>query len=377
MSNVKSTAGQGKQGRIRALGHVTGLAAFAATAALLASPSLAQAAPAQPAKAPVSAPPAAATVSHDNTLTPAVKKLLKGSGAAAERKALTTYWSEARMKAAKPYAGSATFKHLGTGPKQAPTAAEAKPQGAPVSIAPSKTATAPRAVTNGSTAVPQTSYPNYPYYHPVARTNGKVFFTRGGANYVCSGTIVNSEGKSLIWTAGHCLVDSKVWNSNTVFVPSYKNGSRPYGTWTARTLTTNSAWYYNRDFRQDNGAATVYRNFGYRIADYLGAQGLTWNQTPNFYTYAFGYPQGYPYNGQNLTLAAGSTYNAGNGTIYMWSGMTGGSSGGAWYRNFNGNWGSVNGHNDFIYTSSPNWMYSPYYGNQAANLYNTVRYQTS
>src|SRR3712207_1300544 len=102
------------------------------------------------------------------------------------------------MKAAKPYDASAAFKHLGAGPRKAPSATEKKPQGAPVSIAPAKAATAPRAVKVGSTAVPQTSYPNYPYYHPVARTNGKIFFTRGGANYVCSGTIVNSEGKSLI-----------------------------------------------------------------------------------------------------------------------------------------------------------------------------------
>ena len=376
MSNIKPPAGQETQTRTRTLGRVAALAAFAATASLLAGPSLAEAAPQTE----------DATVSQANTLTPAVKKLQKGSGAAAERAALTAYWSTDRMKAAKPYEASAAFKHLGTGPKQAPSAAQAKPQGAPVTIPPAKSAAAPKAVKNGSAEVPQTTYPNYPYYHPVARTNGKIFFSRDinkngsigvGENFVCSGTIVNSEGKSLLWTAGHCLVDNKIWNTNTVFVPSYNNGSRPYGTWTARTLTVTSAWYYNRDFRQDNGAATLYRNFGYRIADYLGAQGLTWNQGTNFYTYAFGYPQGYPYNGQHLTLARGNTYNAGNSTIYMYSGMTGGSSGGAWYRNFDGNWGLVNGHNDFIYTSSPNWMYSPYYGNQAASLYNAVRYQTS
>jgi len=291
------------------------------------------------------------------------------------------------MKAAKPYESSAAFKHLGVGPRKAPSGTELKPQGAPVSIAPAKSATAPRAVKNGSTAIPQTDYPNYPYYHPVARTNGKVFFSRDvnkdgwidplRENFVCSGTVVNSEGKSLIWTAGHCVVDDQVWDSNFAFVPSYSNGWRPYGTWTARTLTVTSAWFYNRDFRQDNGAATLYRNFGYRIADYLGAQGLTWNQSANYYANAFGYPQGYPYTGAYLTHAAGNTGNPGDGTIYMFSGMTGGSSGGAWLRWFDGNWGWVNGHNDFVYTNSPVWMYSPYYGNQAANLYNAVRYQTS
>lgn len=227
-----------------------------------------------------------------------------------------------------------------------------------------------------STSRRQRSRTNLPH-HPVARTNGKVFFTRAGGNYVCSATIVNSEGKSLVWTAGHCVVDRKVWDSNFAFVPSYDNGSRPYGTWYSRQLTTTSGWYHNRDFSQDVGAATMHRNFGYRITDYLGAQGISWNQSANFSTCAFGYPQGSPFTGRYLTRACGSTYNAGNGTLCMSSGMTGGSSGGAWYRSFDGNWGWVNGHNDFIYTSSPSWMYSPYYGNQVASLYNAVRYQTS
>src|SRR3712207_727068 len=245
--NVKPTTGQAKQARTRALGRVAVFAAFAATTSLLASPSLAQAAAPQPAKAPVAAPrTASGTVTHANTLTPAVKKLIKGSGASAERKALTEYWSPARMKAAKPYEESAVFKHLGVGPRKAPSGKELKPQGAPVSIAPDKTAVAPRAIKNGAGEIPQTVYPNYPSYHPVARTNGKIFFDRDvnknsyidlDEHFVCSGTIVNSEGESLIWTAGHCVVDDKVWNRNTAFVPSYSNGSRPYGTWTARTLT--------------------------------------------------------------------------------------------------------------------------------------------
>ena len=355
--------------RNRRTSILTCLAAVTVTAAVLTAPAPARAEPAPQRE------PAAATVTHTNTLTPAVKKLMKGSGAAAEAKAVEAYWTPARMKAAKPLDTSDLFKHSGTAPRQ--TSKAEKPQGPAKSVAPAKSAAAPRAVKNGSDIEAQTTYPNLPYYHPAARTNGKVFFTRNGGNYVCSGSIVNSEGKSLVWTAGHCVVDGQVWDSNFTFVPSYSNGSRPYGTWYARQLTTTSGWYYNRDFSQDVGAATVYRNFGYRITDYLGGQGIMWNQTPNYYTCAFGYPQAWPYNGASLVQACGNTGNAGNGTIYMYSGMTGGSSGGGWYRNFNGSWGYVNGHNDFIYTNAPVWMYSPYYGTQVANLYNAVRYQTS
>ena len=358
-----------KLSRLRRASILTCLAAVAVTGAVVTAPSLAQAEPAAP------TPSVAATVTHTNTLTPAARKLMKGSGAAAEAKAVATYWTVARMKAAKPLDVSGTFTHAGTAPRQASKALV--PQGPAASVAPSKSAAAPRAVRIGRGVRPQATYPSLPYYHPAARTNGKVFFTRSGANYVCSASIVNSEGKSLVWTAGHCVVDGRVWDSNFTFVPSYSNGSRPYGTWYARQLTTTAGWYYNRDFSQDVGAATMYRNFGSRITDYLGGQGITWNQTPNYYTCAFGYPQASPYTGAYLVQACGNTSNAGNGTIYMYSGMTGGSSGGAWYRNFNGSWGYVNGHNDFVYTNAPAWMYSPYYGNQVADLYNAVRYQTS
>jgi hypothetical protein len=354
--------------RVSLLAASVALAAL--TGAALASTTEAQAAPA-PAPAPVAK---ATTVSHANTLTPSVKRLQKGTGVAAEGKALATYWTPARMKSAVSL-DKIAFSHPGTAPQKAQPST---PQGSFGSVAPKAPKVTPKVVERPRPVARTSSfYPGLPYYHPTARTNGKVFFTRGGANYVCSGSVVNSEGKSLVWTAGHCVVDGQVWDSNFAFVPSYSNGSRPYGTWYSRQLTTTSGWYFNRDFSQDVAGATMYRNYGYRIADYLGSQGLMWNQSTNYYACAFGYPQASPYTGAYLTEVCGSTYSAGNGTIYMYSGLTGGSSGGPWLRNYDGNYGYVNGHNDFIYTSSPAWMYSPYYGNQVASLYGAVRNLTS
>jgi hypothetical protein len=93
---------------------------------------------------------------------------------------------------------------------------------------------------------------------------------------------------------------------------------------------------------------------------------------------AFGYPQAAPYNGKNLIEDIGAT--AGQDSIsggadatepiVIGSPLTGGSSGGAW----NIDWtdsgpGFIDGHNDYIYTSQPNGMYSPYQD----TLSNTVR----
>jgi hypothetical protein len=268
------------------------------------------------------------------------------------------------LKGAKPGTGGTTTI---TGPavKIAGTTAAATPK--PVNPAGAR-AGAPR-------PAPQSFYPHYPVGSPVARTAGKVFFTSFGVNYVCSGTIVNTEGKSTVWTAGHCVSDGGAWTYNWIFVPNYDSGSAPFGVWTSYQLWTTSAWFSNNNnFANDVGASIMYRNGGLRITDYLGGQGIAWNYPIGYYMYAFGYPQASPFNGCCLVEAPGYTYDGGGGTIYMLNDMTGGSSGGAWLNWFNGSWGYINGHNDFKYNAYPQYMFSPYYGNQVASLYNSVRY---
>jgi len=330
--------------------------------------------------APIAAASTAASIAHASSgpavirgparLTPAVAAMVKGTGLAARERALARYWTSARMKAAKP---DSQLPRLGAlaGPKPG-TSGKTKVTGPATRIAGTTSATAPR---QAAGARPQSFYPGYPVGSPVARTAGKVFFTSFGVNYVCSGTIVNTEGKSTVWTAGHCVSDGGAWNYNWVFVPNYASGSAPYGVWSSYQLWTTSAWFSNNsDFADDVGASIMYRNGGQRITDYLGGQGIEWNYPIGYYMYAFGYPQAYPFNGCCLVENPGYTYNGGGGTIYMPNDMTGGSSGGAWLNGFDGNWGYINGHNDFKYTTYPQYMYSPYYGNQVANLYNTVRY---
>ena len=88
-----------------------------------------------------------------------------------------------------------------------------------------------------------------PYTSAPTRTNGKVFFSDGGSNYVCSGTAVLSGNKSTVWTAGHCVHDgASGFHTNWSFVPAYADGSAPYGEWTARNLLTTSGWANGGDF---------------------------------------------------------------------------------------------------------------------------------
>ncbi len=213
--------------------------------------------------------------------------------------------------------------------------------------------------------------PNLPVGSPAARTSGKVFFTSGGASYVCSGTVVNTEGKSTVWTAGHCLAEDRRWHSDWVFVPNYADGAAPYGYWALLRPWTTGEWFNNRDFNYDVGAAIVQRNEGRRIADYLGGQGFSWNQ-PQQSVCAFGYPAVTPFNGEHLYQECGQTYAA-SGAQRMVNDMTGGASGGAWLAQFDGAWGFINGNNAWNYGPSEGLMYSPYYGDVVGGLFTTVR----
>ena len=348
-----------------------GLVAAMAITATLATGAAASAG-AAPVGTAVTRAPAATNVSSTSRLTPEVARTVKGVGPGAEQKALASYWSPARMKAAKSDSLLPSQKAAaGRSARSQSLGASAKPQGPAARTAPAAPAVAPKAAARAS-AIPMAYNPGYPVGSPVARTSGKVFFTSFGLNYVCSATVVNSEGKSEVWTAGHCVSDGQAWNSNWVFVPNYVNGWAPYGYWYAKQLWTTSAWFNNNnDFSNDVGAAVMWRNSGQRIADYLGGQGIAWNY-PLQYVYAFGYPQASPFNGQTLWAERGSTFawGADQGMVNY---MTGGSSGGAWLGWFNGSWGYINGHNDYKYNSLPAYMFSPYYGNQVASLYSTVR----
>ncbi|PSK61866.1 hypothetical protein B0E53_06238 [Micromonospora sp. MH33] len=351
-----------------AIGLVAALALSGVT-----SPGVAVAAPATPAG------PNSDVISSPAQLSPDVARTVTGTGADARQRALTTYWSPERMKVAKPDTEIPSVKAALAKRDRVQGSAKSitGPQGPSGSVAPAAPAATPKAsasTDDSSDVGTQAYYPNYPVGHPVARTSGKVFFTLNGLNYVCSGTIVNTEGKSSVWTAAHCLTGGGVFASNWIFVPNYSNGVAPYGQWSAIQLWATTAFFNNNnDFANDVGSAVIGRVNGWRICDYLGGQGIGWNFPIGQYVYAFGYPQAAPFNGQLLTAENGPTYDGGGGTIYMVNYMTGGSSGGGWLMQFDGNWGYLNGHNDFKYNALPQYMFSPYYGNQVANLFNTVR----
>jgi hypothetical protein len=262
---------------------------------------------------------------------------LKAKAVAQDKAAVQRYWTAERMHNAIP----ADKVLAGT---YAPAAKKVKRPAAAVQVTP-----------------PYTSQPT--------STNGKVFFTDDGLNYVCSGTALLSGNKSVVWTAGHCVHDgASNFHTNWAFVPAYADGSRPYGTWTARTLLTTSGWANSGDFSYDNGAAVVSLNGGQALTDVVGGRNPSFNYTRSQTYAAHGYPAAPPFNGQRLYVCTSPLiYNdtsANPPTMGINCDMTGGSSGGGWIAG-----GGVASVNSYGYTTLPNVMFGPYQGSVSQSLY--------
>lgn len=258
--------------------------------------------------------------------------------------AVEAYWTDERMRTAKP--------------KQRERAG--KPGG------------------NGSTSSWSTVRVDWLTAGPELKAHGKVFFTDNGVNYVCSGTAV---GGNVVWTAGHCVNEGPgAFYTNFAFVPAYNsNGTRPYGTWAATSLHTTSAWQGSGEFGRDLGAARVAEQSGLTLAGRLGTS-RTLDYTPDLTTNgsqtinAYGYPAAGKYNGQSMYVC--NTYvnrldaNASPATYGIPCGMTGGSSGGGWV-NAAGHVVSVN---SYGYQGLKNVMFGPQQDSTAQALFNAANF---
>jgi len=322
-----------------------------------------------------------------------------GKTTAAQQAGIADYWTEERMRNAK------AKKVTVDGPPEEPSGDPASlPEGPAVKIAPA--APGGGTVSEASSAGVQptastTDGYTYPapfsrhevfssYTAPQYRTNGKLFFTQNGTNFVCSATAVNSGPStdpgnlSTVWTAGHCVSDGAgAFSTNVIFVPAYKDGSAPYGQWTQRQLWTLSEWHFNGNLRQDLGAIVVNKDLnGNTLQRRIGAKGIAFNLFPVQHWNSFGYPAASPFNGQRQHLCQASyarsdAPNAGPGpnTIGIGCDMTGGSSGGGWVLNFSKSGGFVNSVNSYkyIFPNEPLQMYGPYHGSEAKLLYDSAR----
>ncbi|MFK4084604.1 trypsin-like serine peptidase [Kribbella sp. NPDC020789] len=270
----------------------------------------------------------------------------------AEQAEVTSFWTPERMRSAVPM--DQLLK-----PKQ--RLSETVKAGKPATVAPTAFPSGGGAWTGGG---------------KIVATEGRVFFTYTGRTASCSGTALTSANKSTVITAGHCVKLDGAFHTNWVFVPAYNNGATPYGTWTAKKTYATPQWVASEDINYDVGAAVVNPLNGQSLTDVVGGQGVAFNQARGQNMYAFGYPAAAPYDGTKLVYCSGKVFDAFiSDGIGMTCDMTGGASGGGWFLQFSESTGAgiVNSVNSYKINFIPTWMFGPYFGADAQNLYATAQ----
>ena len=201
---------------------------------------------------------------------------------------------------------------------------------------------------------------------------GKIFFTLGGTDYVCSGNAISAANENTVVTAGHCVNEGPGnFASRLIFVPAYENGSAPFGQWNATELYAPTQWSNSGDISYDTGFAVVSSPTGTSLSDSVGASGVTFNQSRGLTYTAYGYPAAAPFNGETLQSCYGTASADPYGQTQSQGipcDMTGGSSGGPWMIG-SGSTGLQNSVNSFGYNNIANTMFGPYWGSVIQNAY--------
>ncbi|HWI42848.1 MAG TPA: hypothetical protein VNS81_04475 [Nocardioides sp.] len=179
---------------------------------------------------------------------------------------------------------------------------------------------------------------------PTPRSVGKLFFSVDGGDAVCSASAVNTPGRDVIITAGHCAHDGGPtcgllgctpgkYYSNFLFVPRYANGAGPDGSWVGSRAITHQQWIDSGDSTYDQALIEVLPNRGRRLVDVVGGNGIAWNYPVRESGIAiWGWPAEAPYDGETVRSCYGSTDSfEGSADAGMSCPLTGGASGGPWF----------------------------------------------
>jgi V8-like Glu-specific endopeptidase len=289
------------------------------------------------------------------------------SFSAAQQSAALRFWTTERLRAAKDLPAPSQPTGV-TGETVAPQTAGPEVTVPPVT-APGASATGEFAAASSPTAWTGGGL--------ISTTAGKVFFQNAtGGTYTCSATVGNSNNKSVVLTAGHCVVNASTGEvyKNWVFIPGYANGSRPFGTFTARSLLFDSDYVSSAGNANWDFAFAVVGTVNNRtLVDTVGAQGVAFNSPNGQHVHSFGYggssAEG---SGERLNHCEGNEFiDSGRVGSTMWGidcVQTGGSSGGGFLSGFDSSGaGYLIGN---ISVSSGSNEYHPVLGDEALGVYN-------
>lgn len=211
----------------------------------------------------------------------------------------------------------------------------------------------------------------------VSRAVGRVFYSQRGQDYSCTGVAVRSANRSTVLTAGHCVnAGPGPYSANWIFVPGYRDGARPYGTWRATRLVAPAGWVRSGRTQDDVGFAVVAARAGRRLTDVVGGLPIAFDPPRGAYVWAFGYPAAAPNAGRRALYCRGTVRPDpyGTGSQGLACSMTQGASGGPWLTTGkDGRPGAVYAVTSFTYRGMGGVVWAPYLGTSARSLYTAVQ----
>jgi V8-like Glu-specific endopeptidase len=198
------------------------------------------------------------------------------------------------------------------------------------------------------------------------RTNGKILgVDPKEGSYTCSGTAINTPSKSMVLTAGHCVILEGIGASRISFVPAYDHGVRPFGTFNATAVYVMPQWRHGENPDFDVAALKVEPNHLGDLTDVVGARGFSSSRSRSADFQIYGYPAA-ALKGEEMRSCRAHGLGSdpltftfiGPPTIPGACDMAAGSSGGGWLVEDD----YVDGVTSYGYANRPDLLYSPYFG---------------
>lgn len=161
-------------------------------------------------------------------------------------------------------------------------------------------------------------------------TVGRLVLEADGAEYTCSGTVINSDSGLVVVTAAHCVFDDETrdYYDRITFEPGYERGDAPFGTWEAEEwwvpsqyLEANDRWLDGADddgwMGFDFGFIRFAPRDGTTLEDAVGGQGISFTAETNGVVIA-GYPGNDDFDAEVLRYCADDelSYGAGGDANY-------------------------------------------------------------
>jgi V8-like Glu-specific endopeptidase len=190
----------------------------------------------------------------------------------------------------------------------------------------------------------------------------------GLGRHFCTATVVASPVKDLVITAAHCVYGRRP--GQLAFVPGYRNGSRPYGTWIVRNIVVDSGWRASANPNRDVAFLVVGQPGQPGVQRLTGGERLGTGWPARTWVHVIGYPDG----AQWPVICRNRTHPFGRNQLrFDCGGYPDGTSGGPFLARWHAATGSgtvigvIGGYQQGGYLESVS--YSPRFGHPIRSLY--------